>query len=275
MPKRILMTLLLLAVSPVLAQDSYAVDSAGGPLTLSEDVEAAFMDWLDAGVAEVPAEQDPALNLFRFAEPDLLGPDTLTLTLQRPESRPQLEILIHPDLYRDNPAALRHEAGLLLGLSPLPEGVMRPGQLPGNPAIVTAEDALLVRSAATAVPGDLTRDGTVDFYDLLELAAQYGRRGLNLPADLDGDGMVTEADLVELRSLYEFLPPLDPAAADSEEALPDQEPDSSADGTEEPADGDAASDPGQADDPGSPAAQPGEGDPDGQPDGDSEETGAD
>lgn len=269
MLKRIVITLFLLAVSSALAQDSYAVDSAGGPLTLPEDVGAAFMDWLDAGVDAVPVEQDPAVNLFRFAQPNLLGPDTLTLTLQRPESQPQLEILVHPDLYRDYPAVLQHEAGLLLGLSALPEGVMQPGQVPGAPATLTAEEAGLVRSAATAVPGDLTGDGIVDFYDLLELAAQYGRRGINLSADLNGDGVVTEEDLVQLRSLYELLPPQDPAAAESAE--PDPEADSvlPPDETEQlPDEEEAASNGDQAD------AEDLNAQPDDETDADEEENGA-
>ncbi len=205
------------------AQGTFSVDSAGGPLTLPEEVEAAFLKWADAGVKEIPEEAEQADTAFRFGSVDLLGPDTVTLTLQRSESTPGLEIIVHPELYRDFPGALLHETGLALGLTAGSQGVMRPALAAGAEPEVTAADAASVVSALAAVRGDLTGDGVVDFRDLLELAEQFGQRGINLPADLDGDGVVTMDDLVELRTLYEFLPPGEPvpeAPAAEPEAQP-------------------------------------------------------
>lgn len=208
--RRLLLSALLSFTALVAAQDTWSVDSAGGPLTLPEDIQDAFDSWLEAGVTAIPAEAEGADTLFRFGQPDLLGPDTVTLTLQRTDRAPSLEILVQPDLYRDYPTALLHEAGLTLGLTAGADGVMRPELTEGAAAEVTADEAAGVATAALAIPGDLTGDGIVDFHDLLELADQFGRRGINLPADLDGDGVVTMEDLFELRELYEFVPPTEP-----------------------------------------------------------------
>lgn len=216
---RLFSLLAFLAITALAAaQETYSVDSSGGPLTLPEEVQDAFSQWLDAGAGSTPAESDGADTAFRFGSPELLGPDTVTLTLQRADRTPGLEVIVQPDLYRDYPAALLHEAGLTLGLTVRPEGVMRAGLTEGAEAVITAGDVSNLRSAALAVPGDLTGDGVVDFHDLLELAGQFGQRGFNLPADLDGDGIVTMDDLTELRQLYTFLPPADPADQDDQSA---------------------------------------------------------
>lgn len=205
--RNILVCALMASTALAAAQDTWSADSAGGPLTLPEEIQAAFDSWHAAGVQAAPAQAEGADTLFRFASPELLGPDTVTLTLQRTDGVPGLEILVQPDLYRDYPVALVHEAGLTMGLTAGAEGVLRPGLVAGGAAEVSAAEAAMVVSAAAAIPGDLTADGVVDFDDLLALAAQFGRRGINLPADLDGDGVVTMDDLAELRQLYEFLPP--------------------------------------------------------------------
>lgn len=215
--RRLLLALGCLFASVVTAQE-YSVDSAGGPLTLHEDVERAFFLWEREGATSVPAEADLADTLFRYGPVDRLGPDTVTLTLQRTGAEPALEILVQPDLYRDHEAALVHEAGIVLGLGQQASGVMRPGLDSGGVAIPQADDIAQLRSVATAVKGDLTGDGRVDFLDLVELAGQSGRRGVNLPGDLDGDGVVTHADLVLLRELYTFTLPHDPAETESAEA---------------------------------------------------------
>ena len=219
--------LLLLVAGPAVAQsDTYRVDSAGGPLSLFEEVADAFAIWEQAGAAELPVEGDGARTLFRVAAPEHLGPDTVSVTLQRPVGEPALEVIVHPDLYRDHPAALVHETGIVLGLSAGTAGVMQPGLSADSPDRPDPEDVEQLRGLASAVPGDLNADGRVDFLDLLELAADFGRRGINLPADLDADGTVSEADLFRLRELYTFSPPEQPleAAVPEEDAAAPESP---------------------------------------------------
>ncbi len=226
--RSLLLTLALTFATGVSAQE-YSVDSAGGPLTLHEDVERAFQLWEREG-ATVPVEADSATSRFAFGPVDRLGPDTVTLTLQRTGAEPALEILVQPDLYRDFEAALVHEAGIVLGIGQQESGVMRPGLDSESVAAPQPGDIARLRSVATAAPGDLNADGKVDFLDLVELASQSGRRGVNLPGDLDGDGVLGNADLVLLRELYTFTLPHDPADAPAETtAEPEQSP-----GSEEP-----------------------------------------
>lgn len=239
----------MLALAALAAAADYAVDSAGGPLTLHEDLDAAVLGWRNVA-EDVTLDEDPAAaTLFAYGDPDLMGPDTVTLTLQQ-EGAVTRRILVHPDEYGSWPGALAHEIGLLLGVPAGTTGVMNPALGPGSPREPTPEDAGGLQAARSQVFGDLNGDGIVDWYDLLEMAAQHGRRGVNLPADLDGDGTVTDADLRLLREVYEFLPPGDtPAAAPT------------------PAPGEAA-DEGQDQAPDSPPPEPAPGRPDGP--GDSE-----
>ena len=191
---------------------AYSVDSAGGPLTLPEDVAAAFEAWLDAGAVQVPAEDGEGPE-FRFAEADLLGPDAVSVTMQRSGSDSSgLEVVLNPETYRDNPAALLHETGIVLGLAAGTEGVMNPALGAEQQNAPTAADVELLNSVASAVPGDLDGDGLVGLGDLIELAAQLGRQGVNLSGDLNGDGEVNDDDLVVLRESYEFTEPREPAA---------------------------------------------------------------
>lgn len=209
------------------AQDTYSVDTAGGPLTLIDELADAFGRYSAASGVRLPQEASRADVHFSYADIEILGPDTVTLTVQRPGEQPGLEILINPELYRDWPAALVHEAGLVLGLAPADAGVMRP--LLGADGVDTPQQDELDRLAglADAVPGDLTGDGLVDFLDLLELSRNFGQRGVNLPGDLDSDGTVTMDDLRLLRENYVFTEPAErsaasqPAAEDSTDAVPD------------------------------------------------------
>lgn len=225
-----LLSLLLLSCS-ALAEPLYRVDSGGGPLSLFEDVAAAFQLWEEAGAPPGAAEDPAAVNLFRFADPAVMGPDLVSATLQRNGGPVQLEVVLQPELYRDQPAALLHESGLVLGLRTATEGVMQPALSQDAPQRPQEADVRQLGELATLVPGDLDGDGVVGFTDLLLLAASFGQRGVNQPADLDGDGVVGEADLVLLRELYGFTEPARPAAGDAapDSAAPDSAaPDSAA-----------------------------------------------
>lgn len=226
---------LLLLLSAAAAD--WSADSAGGPLTLIEDVEAAFALWTEAGAPAATQVPDSADALFRYAAADSFGPDTVTLTLQRPAAEPALELVVNPGLQPDWPGALVHEAGLVLGLSAADSGVMQPLLRLDGPGEPQEADIARLLSSVNAVPGDLTGDGVVDFLDLLELAAAFGSRGVNLPADLDGDGTVTLEDLRLLRDNYVFSEPADRAvaaepAAMNEETGPGEQPET--DGEQDP-----------------------------------------
>lgn len=156
----------------------------------------------------------------RWAERDRFGPDTRTLTLQRPGEPTTL--LVSPGA---DDAALLHEIGLLLGLEPT-FGNEAPSAM--RPALASATEDRVERPGAADLaaleallrfpPADLNRDGVVDFYDLLELAESFGARGF-LPADLDGNGVVDEADLERLRAAYTFTPPAEsPPASEGTDA---------------------------------------------------------
>lgn len=205
--------LAVLAVGFALAQ-GYRVDDAGGPLTLGEDVATAAAVWREAAgeAAAGLTEAGAGPHLIRYGDPARFGPDTHTLTLRRAPDRPGLTVLVDPNSYRSQPAALVHEFGLLLGLPAGTEGVMSPA-LTGEAVAPSAEVLDALRVAVSAVPGDVTGDGRVDIHDLAAVAAAFGRRGVNLPEDLDGDGVVGDGDLEVLRLHYEFLPPEPPAGA--------------------------------------------------------------
>lgn len=200
--------LLFLAFSPVFAA-GYRVDSSGGPLTLSDDVAAALLEWSQQIPGADLTEGAPGDIEVRYAagEPGGAGPDTVTLTLQDSAGPEHLTILVNALLFRDYPAALVHEAGIMLGASPATTGIMNPALSSATPTGPQESDLLLLRQAQERIPGDLTGDGMVDWLDLLQLAAVYGQRGVNLPSDLDGDGVITDADLELLRGLYEFREP--------------------------------------------------------------------
>lgn len=176
------------------------IDSAGGPLTLSEEVAAAFAIWQQASA---PEELEEPTARMAFA-PELLGPDTSSLTLLYGDGR--TEVLLAPARYEAAPV-LVHEIGVLLGLPATGSGVMDPaidGNTPGEPA---EADIALLRELRAYPPADLTRDGVVDFYDLAAFGAAYGSVGINLRADLNGDGRVDDEDLELLGESYAFSPP--------------------------------------------------------------------
>lgn len=231
---------------------SYAVDDAGGPLLLSDRLETAAAAWesLAPGAVDLTASSS-AEHRFAYGEDALFGPDLLSLTLVEEGG---VDVLVRPDDHQSVDAALRHELGVLLGLGPSATGVMSMAVATDDVAPGDVELAELAAISAFA-PEDLDRDGVVGFGDLLELAAAYGRSGLNLPGDLDGDGDVDADDLAVLRQAYTFSPPLgdgqeEPEPLDSEEA-PDQATEEAED-TEEPADPDDPSETEQPDEPDEP-----------------------
>ncbi len=244
---------------------AYSVEDGGGPLLLSDRLESAASSWesLAPGTIELVASDD-AEHRFAYGEEELFGPDLLSLSLV---DDGRVEVLIRPEEHPALDAALRHELGALLGLGPSSSGVMAMaveggGELPGE-----AELAELA-AIASFVPQDLDRDGVVGFGDLLELAAAYGRSGLNLPADLDGDGDVDDDDVAVLRQAYVFASPEGTdqdgseesggADADVEGEPGADEPEADEQGTDDPEDQGSA--PEETTDPEADPTEPGAGD---------------
>ncbi|HZJ10568.1 MAG TPA: hypothetical protein VFD39_12790 [Trueperaceae bacterium] len=190
---------------------TYSVDDAGGPLLLSEAVAEAAATWqeISAGAAVLSAANTAPFTLT-YGDMALFSPETLSLTLvSDAPSAGEVTALLSPAAGEWLPRAVHHELGLLLGLPAGGPGVMAmaveaPAALPGEAEL--AELSAVNRFA----PGDLSRDGVVDFPDLLEFALAYGRTGLNLPADLDGDGDVDDDDLALLREDYQLTEPARP-----------------------------------------------------------------
>jgi len=188
----------------------YRVDISGGPLTLAEEIQAAFNTWLEPADVGLTAQQDEAADtLIRYGEVPRFGPDTLSLTLQQQGDNDNsvVEVLLNPQSYRDNPATLLHETGLLLGLPAGQSGVMNPALSSESPQAPDEVDRAALAELQSFAPEDLTRDGVVDFYDLAALAKSFGRQGVNLPADLDSSGTVDAQDIEVLKASYTFTPP--------------------------------------------------------------------
>lgn len=245
MKARTLAAVLLIACAGAVSaagDGSYRVDSAGGPLTLGEHLAAAFGAWADAGALGVPVETPDGDTLFSWGDPDLFGPDMYSLTLQRSGDAPALQVLLNELAGERLDAVLLHEAGLVLGLPPAPAGAMKPALGSTAAAAPSEEDVEQLLSRLSALEGDLNADGRVDFLDLLELAARFGSRGLNLPGDLDGDGEVTATDLRILRENYEFSEPREPEAPE----LIEQDLPAETDGEPEAGDGPAPEEKGHA-----------------------------
>lgn len=193
------------------------MDTAGGPLTLAEELREAAAVWEGAGDGIELTESEDAASDFRFGRADRMGPDLISLTLVE-EERQGWEVLLHPQLYRQHRQALLHELGLLLGLAAGGEGVMSPVAVAGGRTSLTEEDLAALTALLDRVPGDLDGDGVVGLADLAILARSYGEQGVNLPADLNGDGEVTAADIETLRATYRFVRPaaVDVPAAESD-----------------------------------------------------------
>jgi hypothetical protein len=194
----------------------YRVDDSGGPLTLAEDVAAAAAAW-DRASDRVDLEESASAGAtFGFGSPELMGPDLVSLTLLPDDGR-QLEVRLHPRLYRENRGALLHELGLLLGLPAGGTGVMDPALTAGEAPVPGSAEAAALTALRERVAGDIDGDGLVGLSDLAELGRAYGQRGVNLAADLDGDGVVAAGDVEILRREYRFVEPREAAAEEEEE----------------------------------------------------------
>lgn len=209
-----------------------AVDSTGGPLTLPEDVEAAIAAWRQAvpdlvnlSVATVSgtlASQDG--DRVVFADVGLMGPDTLSLGL-RLQGTKGIEVRLAPQTYRAHPAVLLHELGVFLGLPEGGDDGVMAFRVPGTGELTAPSpaDVAALRERLRFSPEDLTRDGVVDFDDLVAFGQAYGSLGLNVPADFDGDGAVGPSDLERLRAAYTYTLPADEGTASEETTEETQE----------------------------------------------------
>jgi hypothetical protein len=194
-------------MAPAFALD-LTVDPSGGPLTLEDDVAAALADWRAAGV---DPDEVAATVIVRYGDAARFGPDVQAFVLLRGAAEAgerSFEVWVAPTATAVR-AALIPAFGVVLGGS-LGTGAFDPILDPDGARRPTEAEGAALEQRRTAVVGDLTGDGRVDFEDLLLMAAAYGRRGVNLPADLNADGVVDGADVDLLRERYEF-DPADPA----------------------------------------------------------------
>lgn len=183
---------------------TYRVDDAGGPLLLSDAVTDAAEDWRAAvGEALDLTASDTSSNEFGYGPVGLFSPATLSLTLVDADG---VRVVVSPAAGEASAAALHHELGLLLGLPAGGPGVMAMAVSAGRSPPGAAEAAEL-QAVSRFPPADLSRDGVVDFLDLLEFSQNYGSTGLNLAGDLDADGDVDDDDLEVLKESYGFTPP--------------------------------------------------------------------
>ncbi len=202
----IISLLMTLAISLAV---EYRLDISGGPLTLEEDVAAAFSQWLAVEGADLEAAQNDVVNnLIAYGDATRFGPDTLSLTVARTvEDKQSLEIRLNPLERTLSQQVLLHETGILAGLSPSNAGVMNPALSAESPTSLTAADKAALLALKTFVSEDINRDGKVDFYDLAAIAKDFGRSGVNLAADINKDGTVNQADIDLLKTVYIFAEP--------------------------------------------------------------------
>ncbi len=204
-----ILILVLLGLSGIALALQYKVNLEGGPLTLEEDVKAAFARWEAVPGADVTATaSDKATTAIGYGDATRFGPDTLSLTVTETENQARtLRILLNPDV--KDKRVLLFETGILLGLQPEPDGrgVMNPAIGPKSPSAPTKTDQEALRALKTYAPADLNHDGVVNFYDLIALAQAFGKTGVNLRADLNHDGRVDKADLELLKKAYVFSDP--------------------------------------------------------------------
>lgn len=203
------------AMAPRPLEVAYDVVDEGGPLLLSESVARAAQVWRDAigdAVDLSLVSRQGSDDLLRYGPDALFGSDTLSLTTVAGDGA--VTVYVSPTAGSFAAAALVHELGVLIGLREGGTGVMA-SALTGAVTTPTAAEVEELVQLSLYQPADLTRDGVVDFADLLELAAGYGERGVNLPGDIDGDGTVDDADIDLLRQSYRFSPLPPPAAEPS------------------------------------------------------------
>lgn len=182
----------------------YRVEDSGGPLLLSEQAAVAAGAWreLEPDAIDLVVD-DSSDDLLAYGPEALFAPGTASLTLVGPDG---VRYLFSPSAGELLQPALLHELGLVLGLAAGGPGVMGMG-LSEAAAVPGAVELAELAASRRYAPADLSRDGVVDFLDLLEFSRSFGVSGLNLAADLDGDGDVDEDDLALLEQAYELTPP--------------------------------------------------------------------
>ena len=187
---------------------TYRVDPNGGPLTLAEDVAKAFSSWLELDETLEAEVGTNATNVFVYDDVSLLGPDTLSMTVQEQTNTRSLSVRLNPDADALMPGVLLHETGVLLGLETIRgNAVMNPMKTASSPTELQSGDISTYEAFRDFVAEDVNRDGAVDFYDLVLLSQNYGRADFNNPADLNDDGLIDEQDVELLRNAYTFTPP--------------------------------------------------------------------
>ncbi len=173
---------------------------------LREALDDAIDAWRSVGVALTLVDDDDAIDRVRIGDVDRFGPDALAFS-RRVAGEPGVEILVRPGAEGRRSDVLAYELGRWLGLEVAERG-FRSGRFPEDgtsPPLASDADALT--AALASAPEDLDGDGDVDFYDLVRLAAEYGRAGTRLAADVDGSGEVDDADVQRLEARYTFLAP--------------------------------------------------------------------
>lgn len=224
--KRVLLSLVFVMVASLVLAVTYRVDESGGPEGLADAVAAAFALWQDVPDADFTLNvANNADNTIRYGDGNRFGPDAVSLSVVRNSSRGrEVVALIHPDKPNTRERALLHETGALLGLRPMPNqvGVMNPS-ITDTEAVLSDADREAIAALGLFPAEDLNRDGTVNFYDLAEFAAQYDQDSVSLAADLNGDGAVNDEDIAQLRDAYVFSSPAetDPADREQEARLPE------------------------------------------------------
>ena len=239
----------LLILCLALLAFTYYVEIDGGEADLSGHWQSALDAWktLDESLSfEEVAESVAAEAILSYGEEARFGPDLYSLTLQTIGDSRQTQVLVKPSA-RGNQRVLRHELGLLLGLSTARAGMMNPAISPDDSIELLETDANQLEATVNAAKEDLNRDGKVDFYDLAEFSKRFGSNDISSSADINEDGVVDQADLDLLRAAYSFSepsesPPVDVASSSSfEEAFP-ADPEASESVNPEALDPDAAPD---------------------------------
>jgi hypothetical protein len=204
MTRRWFSLLLALALLGSASALDLSVEPMAG-LDLQASVDAALGDWRAAGVDVDTLELQ---IVVRAGRSELFGPDVDLFVVVRGGSGDddrRVEVLVNPAA-RNLRAALIPAFGVALG-GVLGSGAFDPVLDATGPRRPTTADGALLEATRSALPGDLNRDGRIDFEDLLLLAGSFGRQGVNLPGDLNGDGVIDQTDLDLLREGYTFTPP--------------------------------------------------------------------
>lgn len=197
----------------LLTSFTYFVEVNEEQAQLSGELQTALDAWLELddslSFSEI-ASVDEAEVVFRVGDAALLGPDSLSLATQIGEGNRQKLILLHPDAI-DNQLVLRHELGLLFGLTVKNDGIMNPALSPDDSSDLSEADALQLSVTVNAEKEDINKDGSIDFYDLVALSKVFGSADLNSAADLNEDGRIDNEDLELLRVAYSFSAPSETA----------------------------------------------------------------